>query len=404
MQELIEINVRLLSRIKFSFLRYLYHQIDWNDRLIEINGARGVGKTTLMLQKVKEINKASKSSALYASLDNPFFFQNSITDVADAFFKNGGNYLFLDEVHKYPALHKNYDWSAELKAVYDAFPDLKIVYSGSSILKLYQGQGDISRRRSVYHFNGLSFREFLQFDQDIEIAPTNLSNLINHHEEISSQISNQTNILPLFSTYIENGYYPFYKESKNKYFEKLKDVINVILETDIPAVTDIPFETLLNIKKLLGAIGSSVPYTPNLSDIRSRLYISDQRTLLKYLNYLEKAEIIKTLSKNVSGKNILKKPDKIYLNNTNLLKALNFEKHDTGTIRETFFYNQVSNNYRVTYPSTGDFKVNDYVFEVGGKNKKQKQIENIDNAFLVLDNIEVGFAKKIPLWLFGFLY
>lgn len=161
---------------------------------------------------------------------------------------------------------------------------------------------------------------------------------------------------------------------------------------------------MLNIKKLLGAIGSSVPYTPNLSDIRSRLYISDQRTLLKYLNYLEKAEIIKTLSKNVSGKNILKKPDKIYLNNTNLLKALNFEKHDNGTIRETFFYNQLSNNHRVTYPSTGDFKVNDYVFEVGGKNKKQKQIENIDNAFLVLDNIEIGFANKVLLWLFGFLY
>lgn len=178
----------------------------------------------------------------------------------------------------------------------------------------------------------------------------------------------------------------------------------MILETDIPAITDIPFETILNIKKLLAAIGTSVPYTPNLSDIRSKLFISDQRTLLKYLNYLEKAEIIKTLSKNVSGKNILKKPDKIYLNNTNLLKALNFEKHDIGTIRETFFYNQLSNNHRVTYPSTGDFKVDDYVFEVGGRNKKQKQIENIDHAFLALDDIEVGFAKKIPLWLFGFLY
>lgn len=404
MQELLETSIRLTGHIGLNFKRYLFNRIAWRDRLIEINGSRGTGKTTLMLQRVKELNSTTKGSALYVSLDDPYFFKNSISDLADRFQKFGGKFIFLDEVHKYPSKYDGFDWSAELKTIYDKFPDLFIIYSGSSILKLYKGQGDLSRRRSIYHLKGLSFREFLMYDAGLEFPPLSWE-ILDDHLNIATEITSQVKIFHYFSEYLKNGYYPFYKESPEKYHERLKDVLNVILETDIPSVADIPFETILKIKKLLGVIGSSVPYTPNLSNLRSELYITDQRTLLKYLNYLEKAEIINALSKKARGNHILTKPDKIYLNNTNLFQSLNIHNPEAGTVRETFFYNQVESFASVKYPRFGDFLLNDSVLiEVGGKNKSKNQIKGHAHSYLALDDIETGFGNSIPLWLFGFLY
>lgn len=404
MQKLYETYNRITSTISHRFTRYLYEKIDWKERLIEINGARGVGKTTLMLQKSMDINKDA-SIALYASLDNPYFYNRTLDELADDFYKNGGKYLFLDEVHKYPPKHPEIDWSFEIKSIHDNYPDLNIIYSGSSLLRLYKGQGDLSRRRSAYNLKGLSFREFLEYENKIKMEAVPFGDLLSNHLSVSREISTRIKIIPHFREYLKHGYYPFYKESPDNYFDRLKDVINVILETDIPLVADIPFEIILKIKKLLGAIGSSVPYTPHLTDLRSALYVSDQRTLLKYLDYLEKAELISTIGKNVTGGQILRKPDKIYLNNTNLLHVLDNSPPNVGTIRETFFHNQLSSILTLKYPVKGDFSTKDDIyFEIGGKNKQTTQIKEYNKGYLALDDIETGYNNTIPLWLFGFLY
>ena len=404
MQQLHEISNRLLKSTSINFKRSLYNQIDWNDKLIEIKGARGVGKTTLMLQKAKEISDTGKS-VLYISLDIPYFYKNQLFETAEEFFKYGGQYLFIDEVHKYPQKQKKIDWAQELKNIYDTIPDLFVIYSGSSILQLYQSQGDLSRRKSSYFLNGLSFREYLQFYKKINYKTITFKEIINNHQDISNEIIRKIKILPEFNNYLQTGYYPFYAENPEKYFERLTEVINVVIETDIPYVSEISYETLHKLKQLLSAVASTVPYSLNLSDISSKLYITDQRTLLKYFNLLEIAELINTLGAKVTGNQILSKPQKIYMNNTNLPYAIDKENIQVGTQRETFFLNQLRYLHKVNYPKTGDFIIdNKFTFEIGGKNKDKKQIKDIENSYLAIDNIETGFANKIPLWLFGFLY
>lgn len=405
MENLIATSERLVSSLKRELRRYLYHEIDWSDRLIEITGSRGVGKTTLMLQRIHEISHISSDLSLYVSLDDPYFFRETITSTADEFIRHGGKFLFLDEVHKYPAKYNHLDWSAEIKVIYDKYPDLHIIYSGSSILKLYKGQGDLSRRRSSYNLKGFSFREFLKFEGIMDIDAFTLDDLIIKHPAISKEILAHGKIFPYFKNYLANGYYPFYQESPTKYKERLRDVLTVILESDIPSVTEITYFSIQKIKKLLSVIGSSVPYTPNLTKLRTDLQISDHRTLLGYLTFLEKAEVLGILNKNVTGSRILNKPDKVYLNNTNLFEVLELSGIETGTIRETFFFNQVSTVASIKYPENGDFIINDhYTFEIGGKNKSNEQIKDLANAYLVLDDIEIGMGNRIPLWLFGFLY
>ncbi len=404
MQQLHEISNRLLKSTDINFKRSLYNQIDWNDKLIEIKGARGVGKTTLMLQKAKEISDSGKS-VLYISLDIPYFYKNQLFETAEEFFKYGGQYLFIDEVHKYPQKQKKIDWAQELKNIYDTIPDLFVIYSGSSILQLYQSQGDLSRRKSPYFLNGLSFREYLQFYKKINYKTITFKEIINNHQDISNEIIRKIKILPEFNNYLQTGYYPFYAENPEKYFERLTEVINVVIETDIPYVSDISYETLHKLKQLLSAVASTVPYSLNLSDISSKLYITDQRTLLKYFNLLEIAELINTLGAKVTGNQILSKPQKIYMNNTNLPYAIDKENIQVVTQRETFFLNQLRYLHKVNYPKIGDFIIdNKFTFEIGGKNKDKKQIKDIENSYLAIDNIETGFANKIPLWLFGFLY
>jgi uncharacterized protein len=404
-QQIFDYSNSLIDGVSMNFKRYLFSQIRWNTRLIEILGARGAGKTTLMLQRAKTLNHAVPNHAVYLSLDDKLMYTYSMIDLAMELEKYGVKYLFLDEVHKYPPKQKGFDWSAEIKNIYDRLPGLKVVYSGSSVLKIYKGQGDLSRRKSSYRLAGLSFREYLVLNDVYTHKAVSLTDILEHHQEISSTITGKIKIIPHFKEYLKNGYFPFYKEDPPDYYNRLNSILNVIIETDIPAVSDISFETSMKIKKLLAAIASTVPYVPNLLHLRKELSISDQRTLLKYLDFLEKAEVIQALSQKARGNKILQKPDKIYLGNTNLFYSLNMKGEETGTIRETFFNSQLSVMHHVRLPKEGDFLVDDTsVFEIGGKRKTAGQIQHLSNAFLVLDDIENGVFNRIPLWLFGFLY
>jgi hypothetical protein len=395
----------LIQNVKLGFKRYLFDRINWDSRLIEILGSRGVGKTTMMLQKAKLLNSVQADQAIYLSLDDKLMFSNSIVDIAEELLKYGVKYLFLDEVHKYPPKLKGFDWSAEIKSVYDRFPGLNIVYSGSSILKIYRGGGDLSRRKSPYRLQGLSFREYLEFIGTYSKGSYTLDELITHHQEISSEITASLKIIPLFKQYLKTGYFPFYHEDPSSYYSRLNNIINVIIETDIPAVSDISFETSLKLKKLLAAIASTAPFVPNLLSLRKELFVADQRTLLKYLDLLEKAEVINTLTRKAKGTKIMQKPDKIYLANTNYSYSLQMSGEETGTIREIFFSSQLWVENHLRLPPRGDFLVNEQlIFEIGGKNKQAKQINDLSNAYLALDDIENGVRNQIPIWLFGFLY
>jgi predicted AAA+ superfamily ATPase len=405
MQEIFSYSNSIIETVELDFKRYLFNQINWEARLVEILGSRGVGKTTLMLQKAKILNSEKANQAVYISLDDKLMFKHSIVDVAEELVKYGVKYLFFDEVHKYPSKIKDYDWSAEIKNSYDRFPNLRIVYSGSSILKIYKGQGDLSRRKSSYRLAGLSFREYLELNGVVSFKKIILSDLLERHQEISSAITKEIKVIPLFKEYLKTGYFPFYNEDPSSYYNRLNSILNVIIETDIPAVSSITFETSLKLKKLLAVIASTVPYVPNLINLRNELFVTDQRTLLKYIDFLEKAEVITTLSQKASGNKILQKPDKIYLGNTNYFYGLNMMGEEMGTIRETFFNTQLNIEHQLRLPKTGDFLVDEkYTFEIGGKNKTSKQVKDIQNSYVVLDDIENGIFNQIPLWLFGFLY
>jgi uncharacterized protein len=405
LQEIFSYSNSLINNISLEFKRYLFDKINWESRLIEILGSRGVGKTTLMLQKAKELNSVIPNQAVYISLDDRLMYTHSIVDLAEELLKYNVNWLFLDEVHKYPPKIKDFDWSAEIKNAYDRHPGLKITYSGSSLLQIYRGQGDLSRRKSSYRLAGLSFREYLEMNGILKSESFALDDLIASHQNIAETVTHKIRILPHFKTYLRNGYFPFYNEDPSSYFNRLNTILNVIIETDIPAVSDISFDTSLKLKKLLAAIATSVPYVPNLLKLRQELFITDQRTLLKYLDFLEKAEVISTLMQHAKGNKILQKPDKIYLGNTNYIYSLHLSVKEPGTIREVFFESQLRVNHTLRLPPKGDFEVNDmYLFEIGGKNKSFDQIKNLENSFVVADDIENGIFNTIPLWLFGFLY
>lgn len=404
MDQLYEVSNRLIKNVSLDFKRGIFEKVNWDHQLIEIKGSRGVGKTTMMLQKAKELFDEGKN-VLYVSADMPYFFNHTLIDTAENFYKYGGEYLLIDEVHKYPVKQSKTDWSLELKNIYDSIQGLKVIYSGSSILQLYAGNGDLSRRKASYLLKGLSLREYLNMNGLLKCKPFTISEIVDNHIHIAVEVTSALKILPHFKSYLRMGYYPFYRNGEDVYFSRLSEIINVIIDSDIPFVADIPHETLHKMKQLLAAISTTVPYTPNLSNLRSDLYITDQRTLIKYINLLEKAELINTLGARAVGNKILGKPSKIYLNNTNLMQTFSHGQINEGTIRETFFLNQLNHLYEVDYPDKGDFMVDrKYVFELGGRNKKSKQISTVDKAYVVSDNIETGFANHIPLWLFGFLY
>lgn len=405
LQILFDIQHKLVSNVPFKFQRSLFKQINWKNNLIEIFGARGVGKTTLLLQKVKELMADEK--ALYVSADYPYFFNKTLYDLAKDWESYGGKYLFIDEIHRYPPKQSQYDWSAEIKYIYDTFPGLTIVYSGSSVIELYKGQGDLSRRKSAYHLNGLSFREYLELTGVMEYPVLTLEEILSNHLLHTQKITSKIKILPHFDTYIKQGYYPFFTSIGNpeEYYFRLMQIINTIIENDLISVLDIHYETGVKLKKLLGVVASSPPYTSKIKYISEALRIKDYRRTLKLIDYLEKAELVLQLKQQAKGNKILQKPEKIYLNNSNLMYALEMASIKTGTVRETFFLNQLTEKHRVLFPKNVDFLVDDiYFFEVGGKNKKRKSYKDISGLHIVSDNMENGFEQRIPLWIFGFLY
>lgn len=387
----------LLNRTNDKFYRFTFAHINWNQPLIGIKGPRGTGKTTMMLQYLK-YNLDPKTS-LYASADNPFFYDNTIFQLAEDWVTMGGRHLILDEVHK---LDK---WSNEIKLAHDSFPELQIIFSSSSALKVYLGEGDLSRRLALYELPGLSFREFLEFEQQIHFDTISVNELFNSHEEISTKISARIKPVPLFHQYLRSGYFPFAKElEEHEYHKRLQAVINTVLEVDLLHTESYSKSNTLKLKKLLGIISGLVPFEPNISKLADRMKIG-RVTLLHYLQHLQDARILNFLSQQNKGISALQKPDKIFLENTNLAFALS-ENPEIGNLRETFVISQFKNiNLDISLPKKGDLLIDgNYLVEIGGKNKTMQQIGDASNHYLFKDNIETGFAQSIPLWLVGFLY
>jgi len=379
----------LLQSTTTDFKRYLYDKVSWGSRMIGIIGARGVGKTTMILQHIKE-NLDSKK-ALYVSADDLYFGENRLFDLADDFYKNAGEYLFIDEIHKYS------DWSRELKNIYDSFPTLKVVFTGSSVLDILKGSADLSRRAIIYNLQGLSFREYLKLFHNYNAEVYTLEQIINNEVKLD----NIQHPIPLFNDYLKRGYYPFGIE--NEMNLRLGQIIIQTLESDIPQYANLNVGTSRKLKRLLSIIAESVPFKPNFSKISDMIGVS-RNSLDDYFSYMEKAGLIEQLRNETRGIRGLGKVDKVYLNNTNIVFNLVGEKSNVGNLRETFFFNQIRVKNKVMSSKKADFMIEQYTFEIGGKNKQQNQIEKDGKSFVVKDDIEYGYRNVIPLWAFGFNY
>lgn len=387
---------RKIAKVSLKFKRYLYNNIHWNSRIIGIKGARGVGKTTMLLQYIVE-NYQDIDKTLYASLDDLWFSTHSLLDLVDWADTHGINRLYLDEVHRYDK------WSQTLKNIYDNYPEMSIVYTSSSLLMMDNAQTDLSRRQTLYTLHGLSFREFLSFEGILHIDPIPFDELLQEHVQKAMQIVRKVKITPLFENYLKYGYYPFYKETVEDFTDRLRQITSVVIDSDLPAVEKVSFETLQKVRKLLMIISEKVPFEPNMSELWKQLSTNNDLGL-RMLYALDKAQILTLLSSKAKSYKYLYKPDKIFLNNTNLMNAL-CPNVDKGNERETFFVCQMHVTKDVKRPKNGDFLIDDkYLFEVGGKNKTFNQIADIPNSYLAIDNTEVGFGCRIPLWMFGFSY
>ena len=395
MEKLIDLSKKKIERTSLVFQRYLISKINTSQRLIGIKGARGVGKTTLLLQILKAL---PTSKSLYISLDDFYFSTNSLISLAEQFALKGGKYLYIDEVHKYN------NWSQELKNIYDSYPELNIIFTSSSALEINKGKYDLSRRAIIFDLSGLSFREFLELKYGIHIKPINLNDILYNSDKNISKILQKIKPYEYFAEYLRIGYYPYFKEDEEYYHQRLETTIKLVVETDLPAIYKIDYSSVSKLKKLIMLIGGISPYTPNVSKLSEQVGVT-RDSLLKFLHLLHNAHILRWLSSDTTGINFMNKPDKLYIENTNIAYSLTQNNVDTGTLRETFFLNQLSVKHIVSYPKKADFLVdNKYTFEIGGENKSKKQIAGIENAFIVKDNIEHGFDNIIPLWLFGFLY
>jgi predicted AAA+ superfamily ATPase len=389
MDSLFEYSNQLIARVDTAFIRYSYHQMNWQNRLIGLIGPRGVGKTTLVLQYIK--SNLNLQQTLYVTAEDFYFAKNRLTHLADDFVKSGGKYLFIDEIHKYP------DWSKELKLIYDYHQDLKVVFTGSSVLDIKKGSSDLSRRAVVYTMQGLSFREYLLLFHQKQVSKFTLEEIVNHQVDVP-QIPHP---LPLFADYLKKGYYPYAKE--DDFGLKLQQVVNQTLEVDIPTYAEMNMATGRKLKQLLAIVSQSAPFKPNMSKIAEMLKIS-RNNIADYLLYMEEAGMIAQLRAPTKGIRALGKVDKVYLDNTNLVYNLAEEHQNIGNVRETFFLNQLRVNHQIFSSGLGDFKMDTMDFEIGGKNKNLKQIKNAKKGFLVKDDIERGFLNTIPLWHFGLMY
>ncbi len=390
-------HLNLITQTEFGFERSSLAKLPWEQRLLGIKGARGIGKTTMFLQYIKKKYGVS-SKALYLSLDDLYFTENKLTDVVETFVNKGGEHLFVDEVHKYP------NWSVELKNIYDTYPKLKVAFTGSSLLEILNARVDLSRRALVFELQGLSFREYLNLKQGFDLPTITLEDILENHTQIALEINSKVKPLSFFDAYLKVGYYPFYQENPVFYYKQLQEIITMILEIELPLLRKTETQLIFKIKQLLYIISQAVPFKPNISSLADKIQVT-RKTILDTIVYLHDAGLLKLIYKDQFGISLLQKPEKIYLENTNFAYALSGNEPNIGNVRETFFLNQLSEHHKVTYHDRADFTVDDqYVFEIGGKNKTKSQIVGLDNAFVVQDDIAFGVENTIPLWLFGMLY
>ncbi len=381
----------LLKSRKSTIKRELSKRIDWNQRLINIKGFRGVGKTNFLLDYIRE-NFNDDNSVLYINLNNFYFTKRKISSFADEFAKRGGKVLVLDQIQKYP------DWSADLRKCIDEIPDIKIIFSSSPVLRISEGNPDLMGIASINHLEGLSFREYLNYQTQSNFKSYTLEEIIQNHVKIAKEIVSKVRPLAYFDDYLKNGYFPYFIDDPNFYINRLLMHINLALEIDVPYINQIELKYLPKLRKLLHIIASETPFTPNVSKLAAAVKTS-RATVMNYLSYLKNAKLIHLLYSNGEDEQ-MKKPDKVYLHNTNLLYAIAPNNTDSLNLRQTFFYNQVDYLYNVKSSPVADFCIeNKYHFVVGGRKLKPGS-----EYFAASDVIETGEGNKIPLWLFGFLY
>lgn len=389
MERLYEYMQRQLAMLSTDFHRYLYSEINWDNRMLGLVGPRGIGKTTLFLQRIKESH--SLSDTLYISADHMYFSDHLLYDTAEEFSKNGGRFLFIDEVHKYP------QWSRELKMMYDSLPDLHVYFTGSSVLDIEKGEADLSRRAPKYEMQGLSFREYLMIRHSIEAPVFALDQLLDGN----ASIPGIEHPLPLFKDYLRNGYYPFGADLD--FSVELEQVVSRTLEMDIPQFAGMTAATGRKLKRLMAVVSTLAPFKPNMVSLASQIGAS-RNNVEDYLGYMEKAGMVAQLRSDAGGIGALGKADKVYLDNTNILFNMSDGREDIGNVRETFFLNQMRVKQSVFSSKQSDFSIGDVTFEVGGRNKSQKQLADVERGFIVKDDIEYGYGNIIPLWAFGLNY
>lgn len=386
-----------LDAVPTGFIRGFMDEVDWGNRFVGIKGARGVGKTTLLLQYAK-LRLPPGIKSLYASLDDFYFRRNRLYDFAEQFVREGGQVLLLDEVHRYQ------DWSLDLKNMYDDFPQLRVIFTGSSIIHLSRSKADLSRRAVMYQLFGLSFREYLQLGHGVQFQKLGLSEILENHLDLALDIDKKIKPLQFFAEYLQHGYHPFFVENTDTYAQKLAETVSLMLEVDFPSAYGITYATVDKIKTFLLVLAESVPFKPNIQKLSEQIGLT-RNALTEHLHHLEDAGLLRLLHRDAKGVTRLQKPDKVYLAHPNLAYALNTPLPNPGMLRETFFVNQLSVGHTVEYVEQGDFRIDgQYNFEVGGHSKGFRQLQNVPQAFVAADGLDVGFERKIPLWLFGFLY
>lgn len=401
MERLFERHDMAISTVSMEYVRNIMQRIHWNSRLIAIRGPKGVGKSTLIKQYIKSHFEPGDRHVLYCSADTNYFTTHTLLEVAEKFVKRGGQWLFIDEVHKYPG------WSREIKEVYDLYAHLHVVLSGSSLIQINDGQADLSRRLIVHDMPGLSLREFLRLDVGLDFAPAPLDQLLERPEKFCIDVCAQCHPLEHFSRYLRYGYYPFFFEEKPEYYDKLEGVVNYTIDVELTKHRNMEVGNTRKVKALLQVISQMTPYEVDIAKLSKATGIM-RTTVLKYMSYLEEAGLIRRLFADLMRITDLQKPDKMYLDNSNLLYALCPQRPEIGTVRETFFANQLASaGHKVEYAGykKGDFRIDsDIVVEVGGEDKGFGQLSGQEHSFVAADDIESAYERKIPLWAFGFLY
>jgi predicted AAA+ superfamily ATPase len=397
METILQKSEVLVSLVNLDFKRYLFHEINWNNRLIGIKGARGTGKTTLVLQYLRELKLKPKEAA-YFTLDDLYFTTNSLVETAEDFYRGGGKFLFLDEVHKYEG------WSQHIKNLYDFYPDLKIVFTGSSIIDIAREEADLSRRARMYDMQGLSYREYLSFSNVLTIPAFTLENLLDPERAWRKVFPASFRPMQYFNDYLRHGYYPFFAEDLASLSNRLQQLIRIIVEYDMAELHDFDIRNARKMLQLFYVLATNVPFKPNITELAKKSAVH-RNTITNYLSFLEQARLIRQLYHTGISIVTLQKPEKIYLDNTNLAYALSDLEPNEGNLRETFFASQLATGHKLNYTNNGDFMINGkWTFEIGGKNKSKKQLIGIQNAYRVIDDVEFPLNDALPLWLFGFLY